>query len=234
MDISGLNFFRNLKTDKQQFAVVGLGRFGRAVCAQLHESGYEVLAIDKEEKKVCQALHDQIASHAVQLDTTEMAALKESGILEFETVIVAIGNFLAESITTTLNLKEAGVAKVVAKASSSTHMKILHKVGADLVVFPEDEMGRELGQRLSTRNRIIDLFELDPQHSVVEMKVPEEFYGKTIMELDLRKKYGLNLLAIREDEEEKTEINPLANKRFSPGMVMIVLGSNKSIERLFK
>lgn len=234
MDISSLNFFRNLKTEKQQFAVIGLGRFGRAVCAQLHESGYEVLAIDKEEKKVCQALHDQIASHAVQLDTTEMAALKESGILEFETVIVAIGNFLAESITTTLNLKEAGVEKVVAKASSTTHMKILHKVGADLVVFPEDEMGRELGQRLITRNRIIDLFELDPQHSVVEMKVPEEFYGKTIMELDLRKKYGLNLLAIREDEEEKTEINPLANKRFHPGMVMIVLGSNKSIERLFK
>ncbi len=234
MDISSLNFFRNLKTDKQQFAVVGLGRFGRAVCAQLHESGYEVLAIDMEEKKVCQALHDQIASHAVQLDTTEMAALQESGILEFETVIVAIGNFLAESITTTLNLKEAGVKKVVAKASSSTHMKILHKVGADLVVFPEDEMGRELGQRLITRNRIIDLFELDPQHSVVEMKVPEEFYGKTIMELDLRKKYGLNLLAIREDKEEKTEINPLANKRFCSGMVMIVLGSNKSIERLFK
>jgi trk system potassium uptake protein TrkA len=233
MDISSLNFFRNLKTEKQQFAVIGLGRFGRAVCAQLHESGYEVLAIDKEEKKVCQALHDQIASHAVQLDTTEMAALKESGILEFETVIVAIGNFLAESITTTLNLKEAGVEKVVAKASSTTHMKILRKVGADLVVFPEDEMGRELGQRLITRNRIIDLFELDPQHSVVEMKVPEEFYGKTIMELDLRKRYGLNLLAIREDEEEKTEINPLANKRFSPGMVMIVLGSNKSIERLF-
>ncbi|MGB3536133.1 MAG: TrkA family potassium uptake protein [Microcoleaceae cyanobacterium] len=234
MDISTLNFFRNLKTEKQQFAVIGLGRFGRAVCTQLHESGYEVLAIDKEEKKVCQALHDQIASHAVQLDTTEIAALKESGILEFETVIVAIGNFLAESITTTLNLKEAGVIKVVAKASSKTHMKILHKVGADLVVFPEDEMGRELGQRLMTRNRIIDLFELDPQHSVVEIKVPEEFYGRTIMELDLRKKYGINLLAIREDQAEETEINPLPNKRFSPGMIMIILGSNKSIERLFR
>ncbi len=234
MEISALNFFRNLKTEKQQFAVIGLGRFGRAVCAQLHESGYEVLAIDQEEKKVCQALHDQIASHAVQLDTTEIAALKESGILEFETVIVAIGNFLAESITTTLNLKEAGVEKVVAKASSTTHMKILHKVGADLVVFPEDEMGRELAQRLITRSRIIDLFELDLDHSVVEMKVPEEFYGKTIMELDLRKKYGLNLLAIRQDEDETTEINPLPNKRFCPGMVMVVLGSNKSIERLFK
>ncbi len=250
MKISSFNFLRSLKSEKQQFGVIGLGRFGRAVCAQLHESGYEVLAIDKEEKKVCQALLDQIASHALQLDTTELSALKESGVFDCDIIIVAIGNFLAESITTTLNVKEyldqkiidaekAGKKeipkkRIVAKASSETHMKILYKVGADEVIFPEDDMGRELAQRLITRNRILDLFEVDPEHSVVEMKVPEEFFGKTIRELDLRNKYGLNLLAVRVGSDETTEINPPANKRFTPGMEMIVLSSNQSIERLFK
>ncbi len=230
MNFSSWNFLRNLRTEKKQFAVIGLGRFGSAVCSTLHNSGYEVLAVDKEEKRVSSALSDQIASHALLLDSTETSALREAGILEFDTVIVAVGSFLAESITTTLNLKDGGVPNVIAKASSETHRKLLNKVGADLVVFPEQEMGQQLARQL-TRPRLLDQFELDAEHSIVEMIVPDEFDGKTIAELEMRRRYGLNLLAIK-NEGDKMEINPLSNRRLYKGSMIVVVGSNQDINRL--
>lgn len=230
MDLSSWNLLANFKGKNKQFAVIGLGRFGRSVCETLHGSGCEVLAIDREEKKVNQVVLDKIASHAVELDSTEPDALKQAGIPEFETVIVAIGNYLAESITTTLNLKELKVKFVVAKASSETHVKLLKKVGADRVVFPEREMGTELGLWL-TKPKILDRFEIDPENSIVEVVIPEEFDGKTIIDLELRKKYGLNLLAVS-GQDEKFEINPLPNKPLVKGRSMVVLGSNNNINRL--
>ncbi|HAN73361.1 MAG TPA: potassium transporter [Planktothrix sp. UBA8402] len=230
MNFSSWNFLRNLRTEKKQFAVIGLGRFGSAVCSTLHKGGYEVLAIDQEEKRVISALSDQIASHALQLDSTETSALREAGIFEFDTVIVAVGSFLAESITTTLNLKEGGVPNVIAKASSATHVKLLNKVGADMVVFPEQEMGQQLARQL-TRPRLLDQFELDAEHSIVEMIVPDEFDGKTIAELELRRRYGINLLAIK-NEGDKMEINPLSNRKLYKGTMIVVVGSNQDINRL--
>ena len=106
MNLSSLNFFRSLRKDNLQFAVIGLGRFGRSVCSTLHKLGYEVLATDIDEKNVSQVLSDQIAAHALQLDSTNPVALKEAGIFEFDTVIIAIGNYVQESIITTLNVKE--------------------------------------------------------------------------------------------------------------------------------
>lgn len=229
MNLSSLNFFRSLRTDNKQFAVIGLGRFGKAVCSTLHGLGYEVLGVDSDEKKVTQALTDRISSHVVELDSTEPSALAEAGIFEFETVIVAIGNYLAESITTTLNLKEAGVSYVIAKASSETHLKLLKKVGADHVVFPEREMGCSLA-RILTRPSILERFDLDPDHSIVELIVPEKFDGKTISDLELRHKYGLNLLAV--SRADKFEINPQPNERLRRGELMVVIGSNKDINRL--
>jgi trk system potassium uptake protein TrkA len=229
VNFSSLSFFRNLRRENQQFAVIGLGRFGRAVCTTLHRLGYQVLGTDIDEKRVAQSLSDQIVDHAVQLDSTEAAALKEAGIFEFNTVIIAIGNYLQESIITTLNVKEAGVPNVVAKASSEVHGKLLQRVGADHVVFPEYEAGCALARSL-TKPSILDRFELDPNHSIVEVLVPEEFHGKTITELNLRKCYGLNLLAI--GGNDKFEINPDPNKRLYKGLVMVVIGSNRDIDRL--
>jgi trk system potassium uptake protein TrkA len=229
VNLSSLNFFRSLRSENKQFAVIGLGRFGKAVCSTLHGMGYEVLGVDSDEKKVTQALTDRISSHVVQLDSTEPSALAEAGIFEFETVIVAIGNYLAESITTTLNLKEAGVSYVIAKASSETHLKLLKKVGADHVVFPEREMGCSLA-RILTRPSILERFDLDPDHSIVELIVPEKFDGKTISDLELRHKYGLNLLAV--SRADKFEINPQPNERLRRGDLMVVIGSNKDINRL--
>lgn len=230
MKLSSWNFFQNFKSENKQFAVIGLGRFGRAVCLTLHSLGYEVLAIDKEEKRVNLAVTDKISSHALELDSTEINAIKQAGISDFDTVIVAIGNYLSESIITTLNLKEVGVKFVVAKASSETHLKLLKKIGADYVVFPEREMGCELA-RLLTKPRILDQFDIDPDHSIVEIIVPEQFDGKTIADLELWNTYGLNLLAVS-DRGEKFKINPNPSTILTKGITMIVLGSNLDINRL--
>jgi trk system potassium uptake protein TrkA len=229
VNLSSFRFFRNLRRENKQYAVIGLGRFGRAVCSSLHRLGYEVLGTDIDEKIVAQVLTDQIVAHAVQLDSTEPTALKEAGIFEFDTVIIAIGNYLQESIVTTLNVKEAGVPYVVAKASSEVHGKLLQRVGADHVVFPEYEAGCALA-RLLTKPSIIERFELDPNNSIVEVLVPEEFHGKTVTELELRNRYGVNLLAI--GQSDQFEINPDPNKRLYKGLAMVVIGSNQDIDRL--
>jgi trk system potassium uptake protein TrkA len=226
---SSLSFFRSLRKGNRQFAVIGLGRFGRAVCSTLHNLGHEVLATDVDEKRVSQVLADQLASHALQLDSTEPFALKEAGIFEFDTVIVAIGNYLQESIITTLNVKEAGVSYVVAKASSEIHGKLLKRVGADYVVYPEHEAGCALARHL-TKPAILDQFKLDTENSIVEVLAPEEFHGKTISELGLRSRYGLNLLAVCYDN--KFEVNPDPSRRLQKGALMVVIGSNKDIDRL--
>lgn len=231
MNLSSISLFRNLRLErgKRQFAVIGLGRFGRAVSQTLHHLGYEVLGVDADERKVNNLLTDEIASHALQLDSTDPGALREAGIAEFDTVIVAIGNYVQESVITTLNLKEAGVSHVVAKASSEIHCKLLKKVGADHVVFPEHEMGCVLARSL-TRPGILDRFELDPDNSIVEVVIPAEFDGRTIMELELRKHYGLTLLAVSKDD--KFEINPSPILRLKKGGMMVVIGSNRGIEQL--
>jgi trk system potassium uptake protein TrkA len=229
VNLSSLGFFRNIRKENQQFAVIGLGRFGRAVCGSLHRLGYEVLGTDIDEKRVAQVLTDQLAAHAVQLDSTEPAALKQAGIFEFDTVIIAIGNYLQESIITTLNVKEAGVHYVVAKASSEVHGTLLRRVGADHVVFPESEAGCALARSL-TKPAILEHFELDPNNSIVEVMVPEEFHGRTVTEVELRSRYGLNLLAV--GQSEKFEINPDPSRRLHKGQVMVVIGSNRDIDRL--
>jgi trk system potassium uptake protein len=224
-------FLNTLRQDKdnRQFAVIGLGRFGRAVCRSLHSLGYEVIGTDVDEKQVAQALTDRIAAHAIELDSTDPVALKQAGIFEVDTVIVAIGNYVQESIITTLNIKEAGVNYVVAKASSEIHGRLLQKVGADHVVYPEHDAGCNLAYSL-TKPAIIERFDLDPDHSIVEIKIPEEFHNKTIFELELRNRYGLSVLAI--GNAQKFQINPDPQTRLNKDLIMVVLGSNLDIQKL--
>jgi len=227
--LKSLNFLTNSRNKNRQFAVIGLGRFGRAVCTSLHKMGHEVLGTDIDEKLVSQVLTQKVASHAIQLDSTEPESLKEAGIFEMDTVIVAIGNYLQESIITTLNVKEAGVEHVVAKASSEIHGKVLRRVGADRVVFPEYEAGCALASTL-TQPGFLEKFELDTENSIVEVLTPEEFHGKTLAQLDLRNRYGLSVLAIGDGEKFVT--NPSPGQLLKKGLVMVVIGSNKNIGRL--
>jgi trk system potassium uptake protein len=229
-DRPAFSFFRNLIPSKpRQFAIIGLGRFGRAVCETLHTAGYEVLATDINEKRVADILTAGSSAHAIVLDSTNPLALKEAGIFEFDTVVVAIGNYLQESIITTLNLKEAGVAYVIAKASSDIHAKLLQKVGADRLVLPEYEAGCNLAQTL-IKPGILDRFDLDPEHSIVELKVPASFYGKTLIELRLRSDYGLNVLAI--GQSQHFDINPKPDRRLCQDDVLVVIGNKRDLDRL--
>ncbi|MEB3295347.1 MAG: TrkA family potassium uptake protein [Synechococcales bacterium] len=231
MDLSSLKFFSTLRSDpkNRQFAVIGLGRFGRAVCSTLHTQGYEVLGVDSDDGRVMQALSDRIVAHARTIDSTQPAALREAGIFEQDTVIVAIGNYVQESIITTLNVKEGGVPHVVAKASSEIHETLLKKVGADHVIFPEHDAGCSLARSL-TKPGILERFDLDPDSSIVEVITPEEFDGQTIAQLQLRSRYGVNLIAFSQDK--KFVVNPDPNTPLRKGTAIVVIGANKDINRL--
>ncbi|ACB00246.1 MULTISPECIES: TrkA family potassium uptake protein [Cyanophyceae] len=231
MNLRNWNFlFQGFRQEEsRQFAVIGLGRFGRAVCTKLHNMGYEVLGTDINPKLVAQVVSEKLVSHAMQLDSTEVMALRQAGIFEFDTVIVAIGNYLQESIVTTLNVKEGGVEHVVAKASSEVHGKLLKRVGADRIVYPEYEAGAALAMTL-TKPSILDRFDIDEEHSIVEIKIPEAFHDKTLAELSLRANYGVNVLAV--GNEEHFEINPGPEHRLDKSLMMMVIGTNDAIHRL--
>lgn len=229
MNLKSLNLFGIARKERNQFAVIGLGRFGRAVCGALHNLGYEVLGIDKDSKQVDEILSDRLVNHALQLDSVDPTALKEAGIYEFDTVIIAIGSFLQESIITTLNVKEGGVPHVVAKASSSIHGTLLAKIGADRVIYPEQEAGYTLARSLTTPH-ILDRFDLDPEHSIVEIIIPHQFHGKTLGELQLRNRYGVNAIALI--YQDKFEINLRPDSLLEQGKILVVIGANQDINKL--
>ena len=243
MNLSSLSFLQHLRSsNKNEYVVLGLGRFGRAVCSTLHHMGYEVLGIDYREEQVLQALDDRIVSHAIQLDTTNRMAMEEAGVFDFETAIVAIGNYIEASVIATLNLKESGVNYVLAKASTDIHGKLLRKVGANLVVFPEHEMGCQVARSLVQPN-ILERLDLDSNSSIVEVIVPAEFDGKSIAELELRGRYGINLLALSRsqavemaevdsDRCERFDVNLNPSMRLRKGTVMVVIGDRASLASL--
>lgn len=186
----------------KQFVILGLGVFGSTIAKTLASFDHEVLAIDKDPECV-----DRVAdfvTKAVIGDITDKDFLSELGVNEFDVGIVAIGDHLEESILGVMNLKELGVNYIVAKAKNKRFMQVLEKVGADRVVRPEKEMGLKIARNL-LRTNITDLIQLDDTYSVVEMKPAKEWVGKSIMELDLRKKYNINILGKRNRETQKLE-----------------------------
>lgn len=231
MRLAKLSDFRLLRGNAQnrQYAVIGLGRFGRAVCATLHKMGHDVLGIDSNEKLVNAALSDEMIAHALTLDATQPEALEEAGLFEFDVVVVAIGNFIQESIITTLNLKERGVKTVIAKASTEIHGRLLTRVGADQVIYPEHEMGCNLAYAL-TRPGILERLNLDVDHSIVEVQVPAAFNGQTLEALQLRSRYGVSVLAV--GCGNRFEINPPPTLTLETGKLLVVIGSNTAIEAL--
>ncbi|MBV7503904.1 TrkA family potassium uptake protein [Bacillus sp. sid0103] len=214
---------------KRSFAVIGLGRFGGSICRTLTDEGMEVLAIDKNEERVNE--YAMIASHAVVGDTTDEAVLKSLGIRNFDHVIVAIGDDIQSSILTTLILKELGVDRITAKAQNDYHEKVLRKIGADNVVHPERDMGRRIANNMASSN-VVDYLELSAEHSIVEIVANGKLSGNTIMDLDIRKKYGLNIVAIKRGEE--IIVSPQARETFHVNDVLIVIGNDQDIDRFEK
>ncbi len=223
-------FWNRRRHQSHQFAVIGLGRFGRSVCRTLKGMGCEVLAVDKDERLVACVSDEAVADHAVELDSTDPGALKDAGLFEFETVIVAIGNFIQESVVTTLNLKEGQVANIIAKASTDIHGRLLEKVGATKVVYPEKQMGEQLARSL-VRPNIIERLEVDPENSIVEVRVPDAFVGKSIVDLKLRNEYGISVIALGH-QGSHFEINPNPTAPLAAGMMMWVIGHNDDLNRI--
>ncbi|PYZ92563.1 potassium transporter Trk [Salipaludibacillus keqinensis] len=211
---------------KQQFAVIGLGRFGGSVCKELVKLGNEVLAIDSDEQKVNK--YTNIATHAVVADATDEKVLASLGIRNFEKVIVAIGDNIQASILTTLLLKEIGVENVCVKAKNNYHHKVLEKIGADKVVHPETDMGKRIAQQLSDEN-VIDYIELSDEFSIVELFASAKLEGKSLVELDIRARFGITILAIKNGEE--INVSPEPEYKIARGDLLIVIGHNDDIKR---
>ena len=204
------------------FVVIGLGRFGTAVATELCTLGHEVLAVDGREENV-QAAADKV-THAVMGDARDPAVLKALGVRNYD---CAMGN----SALITLNLKEIGVKEVIAKAQSHVHRKVLEKIGADRVVFPEHEMGVKLAQGLSSSN-VLNFIELSDDYGIVELAAPRSWMGHTLKELDVRAKYGVNIIAVRDGASRRLEVAPGADYALCSGDVVVTLGRNEDINRL--
>ncbi len=210
-----------------EYAIIGMGRFGRSVATTLRQLGHEVLIIDKDEDRLRRVADD--VTHAVQLDSTDEEALRSVGITNFDAVVVAIGAGIQESILTTLLLKELGCKRVVTKAASEQQAKVLERIGADMVVRPERDMGTRLAHTLVSPS-VLDYFEVSPTFSIEELGIPERLAGRTLGQLDLKARFGVSVLLIRRDSQ--LLIAPAPDTVLLSGDVLIVVGENRQLSRL--
>ncbi|QEK12497.1 TrkA family potassium uptake protein [Crassaminicella thermophila] len=213
----------------KQFVVIGCGRFGSSVAKTLYGLGFDVLAIDSNED-VIQGIADSV-THAVQADATEEAALKSLGMRNFDVAVITVGSNIQSSIMATLIVKELGVKYVVAKAQNEQHAKVLYKIGADRIVFPERDMGVRVAHNLVSSN-ILDYIELAPDYSIVEISALQEWEGNNLRELNMRAKYGINVMAIKHGTE--INISPSATDIVKKGDVLVVIGHNDDIQKIEK
>ncbi len=212
---------------KKQFVVIGCGRFGTSVAKKLTELGSEVMVVDKSED-VIQQLSDSV-TYAVQADPTDENTLKSLGIRNFDVAIVAIGEDIQASILVTLMIKELGVKHIIAKAQNDLHAKVLYRIGADRVVFPEREMGVRVAKNLISDN-VLDFIELAPEYSIVEIMPLEEWIGKSLEELNIRAQYGINVMAIKNGID--ININVDADEVIKNNDILVVIGHNDDINMI--
>lgn len=216
---------RNRKSTKQ-FAVIGLGRFGSSLARTLYSMGYEVLAIDLDENRIQEMVN--YVTHSVQADGTNENAMRSLGIRNMDVAVVSIG-ILQPSILATLIMKQLGVKHIVAKAVSDVHGKLLTKLGADRIVYPERDMGNRVAHNLVSGN-LIDYIALAPNYSIVEVLARTAFAGKTLKDIDLRAKYGINVIAVKRDN--KIEVVSGADFRIERGDVLVAMGADDKLEKL--
>lgn len=209
------------------YAVFGLGRYGRAVAKELVDDGAEVLAVDYNEDVVNAASVE--IPYCKCADVTDPEVIKQLGISNMDVVVISMASALEASVMATMLCKEAGVKNVIVKCSSEMNCKILSKVGADQVVLPESESGIRLAKNLLSSG-FVDIIELSRDVSMVELSVRPEWEGKTLIELSLRKKYGINVVAITQGKDVSTNINP--EEPLSQSMKLIVIGNTAKLNKL--
>lgn len=210
----------------KQFVIFGMGKFGKSIATSLYNMGHEVLAVDKDQERV-QDISDKV-TYAVQIDAADENTLKAIGVRNFDVAVVAIGQDIQSSILITLLCKEAGVKYVLAKAQNELHSKLLYKIGADKVVFPERDMGMRVAYSLVSTN-ILDYIQLTPGYQLIELAAIDAWENRSLKDLDIRAKYGVSVLAIKQGD--KINISPSGGDVIRRGDILVVLGSTQDIER---
>lgn len=213
----------------KSYVVIGLGRFGTEVARQLCANGCEVLAMDTHSERVQAVAND--VTHAVVGDAQDKEVLRALGVRDFDCAVVAIGGDLSASVLTTMNLKELGVPQVICKAHDITHRKVLEKLGADRVVIPEQDQAVKLAHSLASPN-VLEYIELSDAYGIIEVPAPASWIDKSLRELNVRAKLGVNIIAVKRDE--KVNVSPAADYRISQGDVMVVLGDTGALKAVQK
>ena len=209
--------------------LIGLGRFGLNLAEKLNELGHQVMAVDSREDRVNSVMH--LVTDAQIGDATDEAFLRSLGVDNFDVCFVAIGSDFQSSLVTTVLLKDLGAKKVVARASMDIQRKLLLRNGADEVVYPEKQLAAWTAVRHTT-DHVLDFVALDNEHAIYELSVPSDWLGKTVGELNIRKRYNLNILTLREADKTGVPVN--SETFFTPGQTMFVLGQWKDIQKCLK
>ncbi len=214
---------------KKQYLVIGLGRFGASVARTLTEAGHSVVGIDQSAERT-QRVSEEIAD-VIECDATDAEILESMGISDYEAVIVCIGEkYIQNSILVTLLLKEKGAKKIIAKAGTKTQGRVLKKVGADIIAYPEKDMGERVARNLISSN-IIDFLEVSPDVSIIEIPAPEMIVGKNLTDLNLRNKYGVTIISIKNSKNEIVS-PPDVSYKFQKDDVLTLIGENKLLKKL--
>jgi trk system potassium uptake protein TrkA len=212
-----------------KFAVIGLGSFGSNIAKTLYEKGNEVLAVDEDKEKIDEVKN--FVSHAVHMDAADKENLQALGIKDMDVVIVSLGPEMEASILTVLYLNEMGTKRIVAKALTEDHAKILESVGATETIYPEKDMAIKTALKLSCPN-VLEYLPLISGFGIQEIAPPEKFIGKNLRELDLRNKYGIQVIAIKELIPEKTTFVPQADFVLKDSDILVIMGKDKQLEKI--
>ena len=211
----------------KSFAVIGLGQFGMTLAKELANADYDVLAIDDKDENI-QEIADTV-TYAVRADVREPGILKSLGVQNVDVAIIAVAENMEASITATMQVKDLGVPLVLAKAMNSLHGRILEKIGADQVIYPERSMGIRVARNF-TASGFEDVFELSTEFSMAEFPVPTEWVGKSLQELQLRESHDLNVIAIKVGDDVEINLDPV--KPLEADWHLMAVGKNKVLERL--
>ena len=215
--------------NRKSYAILGLGVFGSTIAKTLSMFNYDVIAIDRD--MVCvDRLSDDVSS-AIQADITDIDQLRAAGVSDVDCAIVATGTHLEDSIMAVMSLKELGIPYVVAKAKNKKYMQILEKVGADRVIRPEKEMGVRVAKQLVSSN-IVDLIDVDDEYSLIEIIAPKAWVNSTLSNLDLRGKFGVNIIGIRKSPTAKLSISPGANYIIEPTDILVIIVEKTKFEKI--
>ena len=212
---------------EKSYAVIGLGQFGMSVAETLAESDCDVLAIDAREENI-QEIADKV-TYAVRADVREPEALRALGVQNVDVAVIAVAENMEASIMATMQAKELGVPYVLAKAMNALHGKILEKIGADRVIYPEQSMGLRVARNLMSGG-FLDVFELSTEFSMAEFPVPTEWIGKSLQELQLRESHDINIIAIKVGDDVEINLDPV--KPLEADWHLMAIGKNKVLERL--